>query len=62
MTEENIEVLESALWWPEGALQCKTWHWDGDQREAASWSLIESTKILENYKNENVHRHPRCRS
>jgi hypothetical protein len=57
MTEEDVKVLESAMWWLEGALQCKTWAWDEDQREAASWSLIEATRILENYKYENVHRY-----
>jgi hypothetical protein len=56
MTEEDIRVLESAVWWLEGALQCKTWIWDEDQREAASWSLIESTKILESLKYESLAR------
>lgn len=55
MTEEQIKVLESAVWWLEGALQCKTWNWDEDQREAATWSLVESTKILEGLKHEDVH-------
>jgi len=56
MTEEQISVLESSLWWLEGALQCKTWNWDADQREAAAWSLVESTKILERLKYESLAR------
>lgn len=33
------EALEQADFWLEGALNCKTWNWDDDQRAAATDSL-----------------------
>lgn len=32
-------AAKEADFWLEGALQCKSWHWDGDQREAAEFAL-----------------------
>jgi hypothetical protein len=38
--------LESVSWWLEGCLNCKTWHWDGLQREAAEQALNEAHTAL----------------
>jgi hypothetical protein len=38
--------MQSVVWWLEGCLKCKTWHWDGDQREAAEDALKEAQAVL----------------
>jgi hypothetical protein len=38
--------LESVSWWLEGCLNCKTWHWDSLQREAAEQALNEARAAL----------------
>ncbi|MDX1032806.1 hypothetical protein GOL82_16325 [Sinorhizobium medicae] len=35
-----LGAAKEAEFWLEGALQCKSWHWDDDQREAAEYSLV----------------------
>ncbi len=40
------EALELQNEWVRGALQCKDWHWDGDQRAAAEWSLAQAEDML----------------
>ena len=34
-------VLELSEFWISGALNCKSWCWDGDQREAAEYGIVE---------------------
>jgi hypothetical protein len=40
------EALEDVSNWLEGCLQCKTWSWDGLQRDAAEGALNEARSAL----------------
>jgi len=40
------EALHSQNFWVEGALNCREWEWDGDQREAAESCLAFSKEAL----------------
>ena len=40
------EVLEVNMWWVRGALDCKTWGWDGDQRESAEHCYSKGQAVL----------------
>lgn len=41
-----LTSLKEAAFWLEGALQCKSWIWDQDQREAADLSLAAAVKAI----------------
>lgn len=47
MTEEERKVFEECLWWLEGALKCKAWIWDTDQREAAQHVLDKAQTMIQ---------------
>lgn len=42
----DVNLLKEADFWLEGALTCKTWHWDADQHEAASLCRERIAQIL----------------
>jgi hypothetical protein len=42
----DLEKLEHGLSWVRAALDCKTWDWDGDQREVAELELADAEKIV----------------
>lgn len=44
--EALVEALKNQNEWVRAALECKDWAWDGDQREAAEWSLADARKVL----------------
>lgn len=52
--DEQIADLRAQLslmcTWVRAALDCKTWHWDGDQWEAADGSEKYSRELLEKTK------------
>lgn len=38
------DPIEQALIWLDAALNCKDWHWDGDQWDAAKWAYDNAMK------------------
>lgn len=43
---DTKSILEEAAFWLEGALNCKSWHWDQDQHVAASTCLSAIQAII----------------
>jgi len=43
---EMLSSLEWMVFWLQGALTCETWGWDGDQRKAAEFTLVEAKAII----------------
>ena len=43
---DGHQAIVSAFWWLQGALDCKTFGWDGDQHEAATQTLIDARAAL----------------
>lgn len=41
-----VEALEWCCFWLDGALKCKDWHWDTDQREIAEAYVAEAKALL----------------
>lgn len=48
--DELIECLEIQLIWVRGALDCKSWTWDEQQREAAESEYNRATQLLKTLK------------
>ena len=51
LTREHEALGEShsqLLAWTKAALECPSWHWDGDQRAAAEQSVEEAERIVIN--------------
>ncbi len=47
MTERSSPDIVDALNWLEGCLKCKTWTWDGLQREAAENALARAREAAQ---------------
>lgn len=43
----DLKNIEQGLGWVQAALDCKTWVWDGDQREAAEIELAAAKTSLQ---------------
>ena len=46
MTMEDLDVLENVCHWLRACLECESYHWDSDQREAAEDSLTRANRRL----------------
>ncbi len=42
------DLLDELVIWLEGALNCKEWRWDSDQKEAATGVVDATKKLLKN--------------
>lgn len=45
-----LDALKGVVFWLEGALQCKDWHWDVDQGAMAAEAMARARSVLENGK------------